>query len=91
MCEKGIEEEKAGGKSEGICGQACLGGEKREHCMQKLVLEEHEHVHERLTVLCIPKSLQNEDKTVQRFAALVQTPAGCATSRSLLTWRPQCF
>lgn len=26
---KGIEDEKAGGKSEAICGQACLKGEER--------------------------------------------------------------
>lgn len=58
MCEKGIEDEKAGGKSEGICGQARLEGEERERSMQKLMLEECEPLHERLTPLCIPKPLQ---------------------------------
>lgn len=68
--EKGIEDEKAGGESEGICGQACLEGEKRERCMQKFMLEEREHVHEGPTPLCFPKPLQMKTRPVQRFAAL---------------------
>lgn len=70
MCEKRIEDEKAGGKSEGICGQARLEGEERERSMQKLMLEECEPLHERLTPLCIPKPLQMKTQPVQRFAAL---------------------
>lgn len=70
VCKKGIEDKKAGGTSEGICGQACLEGEEREHCMQKLMLEEREHMHEGLTPLCIPKPLQMKVQPLQKFAAL---------------------
>lgn len=78
VCEKGTEDEKAGGKSEGICGQACLEGEERECCMQKLMPEGCEHVYEGLTPLCIPKPLQVKTQPVQRFAALgAQASALC--------------
>lgn len=69
MCEW-IEGEKAGGKSEAPCGQACLEGEERERCMQKWMLEEREHVHEGLTALYIPKPPQMKTQPVETFAAL---------------------
>lgn len=47
--EKGSQDEKSVGKSEDICGQACLEGEEKKNCRQKLMLEEHDHVYEGLT------------------------------------------
>jgi len=47
-----------------------VGGGEKESCMQKLMLEECERMHEGLTCLCITKPLQTKTQPLQRSAAL---------------------